>query len=599
MRSSINFAALFENSPNCYVLVSPDLTIVAANAAYRKATSSSEGLVEKRWSDVYPEDPDDPNYASRLNVRDSLLRVAATGTPDTIALVRYQVLMTAASGRVTEDRYWNVSHTPIIDPNTGKVQFVLQHTVDVTDIQRLSQDQLKQIIKERLRAIEEGEHERRRALYLSQHDGLTGLPNRTMFQAKLETALENAEKNATQVTVLFLDVDHFKEVNESLGHYVGDMLLKGIALKLKECVGPKELVARLGGDEFGVISTQGDDPDVLAGKLVDALSQPIALQTQKISTSVSVGITCYPHHALTSTQLMMNADMAMYLAKRNGRSRYAHYTEDLDTEAKRRHAILDALQTALINDSLQLNYQPVVSIASGTICSAEALLRLSIDTIPLLTAAELVQVAEESGQIMELGKWILKKACVQAKQWQPYAPRSLRIAVNISAQQLRDPGFVDLVDEILAFSGLDPDCLELEITERMLMEKNRVNMMTLKALKQKGIRIAVDDFGTGFSSLGYLKHFPVDILKIDKIFIKGLPDDPQDAAITSAIINMAHDLGLKVIAEGIETPAQLAQLRQLGCDIGQGYIFSDALSVQEFTEKLLANQWVRVNCTGS
>lgn len=429
-----------------------------------------------------------------------------------------------------------------------------------------------------------------RTLYLSQHDSLTALPNRSMFHEELSHAINTAKANKSQVGILFIDIDRFKDINDSLGHHTGDAILKHVAQRLIDSTRKSDIVARLGGDEFGIICsglTRQSEAELLANKLVKKLSMPFNIENHQISAGASIGVTVFPKDGDDPVQILKNADMAMYRAKSSGRSNYQLYTENLDTDAKRRHAIEEALRTALDKDQLTLHYQPLIELASGALCGVEALLRWEDGTVPLLTCEELIAVADETGLIVPIGEWALRSACKQGRIWQDEGILNARVAVNLSSRQLKDSTFLRIVDQILEESQLEPEHLELEITESLLMENNQINISVLQALKKRGIHIAVDDFGTGFSSLSYLKHFPVDTLKIDQLFVKCLPENQHDAAIASAIIGMAHSLGMSVVAEGIEREEQLDFLKSLGCNFGQGFLFSPPVPPSGvFTEKL-------------
>ena len=439
-------------------------------------------------------------------------------------------------------------------------------------------------------ALKESELERERTLYISQHDLLTGLPNREMFNRELEEAIGYAKITHSTVHVLFIDVDRFKEVNDTLGHYVGDVLLAAVAKRLRSHIRKSDFIARLSGDEFGIICRNQQRIDELASTLVYELSRPFNLDDHEVSTSVSIGITSYPKDSTQSTQLLMNADMAMYSAKNSGRAAYEVYTNDLELASKRRHTIKAGLLAAMTNNELQIFYQPVFSLRDNHLCSVEALIRWPDTMIPLLTPTELVDVAEDTGIIVRLGEWILRTACQHARSWQAEG-FNLRVAVNISSRQLREPAFLKLVDDVLEENSLEPSNLDLEITERVLVENSAANRDSIHKLQDKGVLVSVDDFGTGFSSLSYLKHFTVNALKIDQIFVKGLPNDKEDAAITTAIISLAEGLGINVVAEGIETEEQLQFLKSINCHHGQGFVFSHPLSIDELTHNLRNSRW--------
>lgn len=449
---------------------------------------------------------------------------------------------------------------------------------------------IEQRTQEQMAALRESEMERERTLYISQHDVLTGLPNRGMFNLQLDDALIDAERSNSTVHIVFIDVDRFKEINDSMGHYVGDILLAAVATRLQSHVGKSDFVARLSGDEFGIICKNHARIRDLAATLVYELSRPFDLNDSNIATSVSIGVTCFPEDSRVAAQLLMNADMAMYAAKNSGRSNYQLYTADLDLAAKRRQSIKSGLHAALLKNELVIYYQPVFSLEENELCSVEALVRWPHSDITLLSITELVAVAEDSGLIIEMGAWILNTVCRHAKLLQDQG-FYLRVAVNISSRQLKEPGFIRMVEEALSSNNLAADYLDLEITERVLVENNAINRDTIQSLKNKGIRISVDDFGTGFSSLSYLKHFAVNALKIDQSFVKGLPFDQNDVAITTVIIRLAQSLGINVVAEGIENEAQLEFLRSLDCTRGQGFIFSPAVSVDDLVAGLSAGKW--------
>jgi diguanylate cyclase (GGDEF)-like protein/PAS domain S-box-containing protein len=497
-------------------------------------------------------------------------------TPEDQATCQHQHELDVARtrGRSDDDR-WHVRKdgsrfwasgvvTPVQDENGNPNGFV-KILRDLTD-RKLSQE---------------------RTIYLAQHDGLTSLPNRGKFHEELVSAVAESRRRDAKAGVLFIDLDRFKNINDSLGHHIGDALLVAVAELLGRSVRKSDVSARLGGDEFGIICggiSARSELAHLADKLISELSRPFHLHGHQITIGASIGITMFPDDAEDPSQLLKFADMAMYHAKNQGRSTFAFYTENLDVEARRRNAIEEELRHAIERDELYLHYQPQVSFDKNIICSVEALLRWKNPRVVPLTTEEFVGLADETGLIVPVGEWVLRTACRQAKRWQRQGLPHLRIAVNVSSRQLENSGFVDMVDQILEETELDPHSLELEITERLLMEDNQKNNSTLQALKARGIQISVDDFGTGFSSLSYLKHFPVDALKIDKLFVKSLPDDQHDAAIASAIVGMAHSLNLQVVAEGVETEDQRAFLAGLGCNYGQGFLFSAPVPPEQLTQ---------------
>jgi diguanylate cyclase (GGDEF)-like protein/PAS domain S-box-containing protein len=423
-------------------------------------------------------------------------------------------------------------------------------------------------------------------VYLAQHDALTGLPNRGKFNLELEHAIHDAAAADSTLAVLFIDLDRYKHINDLLGHHIGDGLLVCVARRLTDILGKSTLIARLGGDEFGVILKGASSQTELAfqaGHVIKELSKPFMYQAHEITIGASIGISLYPKDSVDANDLLSYADMAMYHAKSNGRANFKFYTQNLDVEAKRRTTIEEELRHAIERNELHLYYQPQISLETDQMCSIEALLRWKNPRLALLAPDEFIALADETGLIVPIGKWVLAQACKQLKHWHRMDHPNLRIAVNVSSRQLEEPDFVDTVDRILRQTEIAPHFLELEITERLLMKDNLKNNTVLLALKERGIQVSVDDFGTGFSSLSYLKHFPIDALKIDKLFIKCLPYDEHDAAIASAIIGMAHSLNLKVVAEGVETAEQRDFLKGLGCNYGQGYLFSKPVPPEMIT----------------
>ena len=431
------------------------------------------------------------------------------------------------------------------------------------------------------------EHIQRLAFY----DPLTGLPNRRLFQDRLEHAVARAERQERLTALMFLDLDHFKDVNDSLGHEVGDALLQAVAERLKELLRATDSVARLGGDEFAIIQcglTNVDGAAVLAEKVVEALGEPFEIQGRQIFTGSSVGITIYPFDDSDINALVQNADTAMYRAKREGRGTYQFHTADMNAAAHARMALIADLHHAIEHHEFSLHYQPQVSLKSGGIIGLEALIRWHHPEHGLVSPAEFIPVAEESGLIVPIGHWVLDEACRQARQWQEAGLPQMRIAVNISARQFRQGAIVEAVALTLANSGLDPDWLELEVTESALMDDVESAIDTMERLRALGVHLAIDDFGTGYSSMSYLKRFPVDHLKIAAEFIRDMTADTDDSAIAKAIIDMGHSLNMKVIAEGVETDQQLRCLIDKGCDEKQGFFFSRPLPPKEL-EELIRN----------
>ena len=417
--------------------------------------------------------------------------------------------------------------------------------------------------------------------YLANYDTLTGLPNRTLLSERLSRAIIRARRQESRVAVLFIDLDHFKDVNDSLGHAAGDRLLKAAAARLQAAVGPTDTVARLGGDEFTIIVEDLDSiaaAERLARELIAAFAGPLEVDERHTATiTPSIGISLYPDHAMVPTDLLKFADTAMYQAKAEGRNTFEVYDEAMDAEARRRATMLAALRRALAQDELRLVFQPRLSLRSERIVGVEALLRWRSTELGEIGPAEFIPLAEESGLILPIGEWVLRQACRTLRQWQDAGLGDLSCSVNVSVLQLLRAPLAQQVAAALAECGLAPDRLELEVTESMVMQNAEETRAVLNELRRVGVRIAIDDFGTGYSSLVYLKRLPIDTLKIDKEFIGDLTDDPDDKAITATVITMAHSLGLHVVAEGVETEAQLGYLRGQGCDEVQGYWLSPPL----------------------
>jgi diguanylate cyclase (GGDEF)-like protein len=427
--------------------------------------------------------------------------------------------------------------------------------------------------------------------YLKQYDPLTGLANRTLFQDRLQQALARANRDDDMVALMLLDLDHFKAVNDVLGHAGGDELLKEVAERIEGLVRKSDTVARLGADEFAIILEEmSDAQDVapVAQDILNTLSESFVLDGHEIPVTASLGIAVRPPSEGDS--LLKDADAAVYRAKERGRNTYEFYAEEMNVRAFERLTLRNMLRQALKEEEFLLHYQPQVDLATGAIVGAEALVRWRQPDSGLVPPARFIPVLEDTGDIVGVGRWIMRTACHQNRAWQDSGVAPLRVAVNLSARQFSQGGLVSTVADVLEESGLDPSCLELEITESLLMEDLNASLQILGELQNvaEGLRVSIDDFGTGYSSLSYLKSFPIDLLKIDQSFVREIPGDSDDAAITAAIIGLAHSLRLGVIAEGVETEEQATFLRERGCDEAQGYYFSRPLPAGEFAELLKA-----------
>lgn len=428
-----------------------------------------------------------------------------------------------------------------------------------------------------------------KAQYLAYYDSITNLPNRALCKERLKHAILHAHRSDKMLSVLFLDLDRFNVVNDTLGHAAGDILLKQVAEKLQECIHEDELVARIGGDEFLLILPEiSSEKEVtkIAGDVLNIFNQPFIIQDKEIFISTSMGISFYPHDGMDVETLFKNADTALYRAKERGRNNYQFYASKMNDRALERLSLEQDLRKAVERNELFLLYQPRVSLKSGRIVGVEALIRWKHTLLGTISPAEFIPLAEESGLIVPIGEWVIRTACLQNKVWHDKGYKDLRLAVNISPKQFKHGNLTDNVKAIIHELGMSPRLLELEITEGCMVENTDVNLNVIQTLKSIGLDISVDDFGTGFSSLNYLKQFKVDFLKIDQSFVNGIPDDLNDSAITNAIINMGHSLKLSVVAEGVETREQAEFLRDNDCDEIQGYYFSRPVSAEEI-EKLI------------
>jgi diguanylate cyclase (GGDEF)-like protein/PAS domain S-box-containing protein len=428
--------------------------------------------------------------------------------------------------------------------------------------------------------------------YQAHFDSLTGLPNRMLFEDRLDHSLAVAQRNRQKLAVLFVDLDRFKVINDTLGHHTGDLVLQEVARRLQSCIRHTDTVARLGGDEFTLILTELKgvfNTERVAQKLMDALEPPILLpgQNQSLHITPSIGISLYPDDGETAQELLSNADRAMYRAKLQGKNNYQFFSPEMNTQTLERLELENQLRRVLERNELRLLYQPQIDLTSGKMAGYEALLRWEHPVMGQVSPSLFIPLAEESGMIVPIGAWVLEQACRQAKRWQDLGYPAYKVAVNVSALQFNRADFISTVQKAVEISGLAPNWLELELTESLLFHDTRESLQKLSALKEFGVKLSLDDFGTGYSSLSYLQQLPIDTLKIDQSFIGANPHrGPRGGAIISAIVTMAHSLGIQVVAEGVETQEQLNFLHQIGCDAIQGYIFSPPVSADEL-ENLL------------
>lgn len=432
-----------------------------------------------------------------------------------------------------------------------------------------------------------------RVQYLATHDEMTDLPNRVMFSQFLNQAIETAQRYKRKFAVLFIDLDRFKHINDSLGHEAGDILLIEMSKRLKQSLRSSDVVARLGGDEFVVLVQEIGEPSqaaVVARNILSTAIKPLEIMGQECRVTASVGICMYPDGAEDEQTLMKNADMAMYFAKEEGKNNYQFYSRDIKSHSIEKLALESNLRHAMEQNEFEVHYQAKVNIKTGEISGVEALLRWNSSDLGAVSPVQFIPLAEEMGLIIPIGKWVLKTACEQNLAWQRPGLPPICIAVNLSPRQFTDPELVPYIKEILLNTGMAPELLELEITESMVMHNPDRAVVKLSEIKELGVKIAIDDFGTGHSSLSQLKHFPVDILKVDRSFIRDIPGDAEDKAITQAIIAMGKTLGLTVVAEGVETAAQQTFLSDNGCDEMQGFYFSKPIAAEKFSELLRSHK---------
>ncbi len=425
--------------------------------------------------------------------------------------------------------------------------------------------------------------------HLAYHDSLTGLPNRPLFIDRMIVALAQADRTNQSLAVLFLDLDRFKDINDSLGHAIGDTLLKAIAERVRRCVREGDTVARIGGDEFTLLIPKVEsveDAARVAQKVIEALKIPFIIADRELFVTTSIGMSLYPADGLDPDTLVRNADTAMYRAKEQGGDTYQLYAPAMNARALERLALENTLRRALLNNELVLHYQPLIDLRTKSVAGVEALIRWQHPEKGLLSPAHFISVAEVSGLIVPIGQWVLLTACRQMRAWQKRTGQKVSISVNLSARQFQQPDLVEKIQAALEETGIPPSSLELEITESNAMQNAENTIHLLRELKALGVSIAMDDFGTGYSSLNYLKRFPIDTLKLDKMFVQDIATDKSDAAIVSAVIAMAHSLELEVVAEGVETEEQLAFLQEQNCDRIQGYLFSAPLTADELEDYL-------------
>jgi diguanylate cyclase (GGDEF)-like protein len=423
----------------------------------------------------------------------------------------------------------------------------------------------------------------------AQHDVVTNLPNRLLLNDRIAQSIASGRRWNRPLAVIFLDLDRFKYINDSLGHAMGDKLLQSVSKRLLASVRASDTVSRQGGDEFVILLseiTYPEDAATSAKKILLSLSAPHSIGGHDLQINASIGVSVYPEDGENAETLIKNADMAMYHAKENGRNNFQFFKEEMNLKAVERQSLEENLRCALEREEFLLHYQPKINLDTGEITGVEALIRWQQPDRGLVPPSQFVPIAEDCGLIVQIGRWVLREACRQAREWQDAGLPFRRISINVSAVEFRDKGFVESVRAILSETGFQARYLDLELTEGVLMEDAESTASVLQALKRMGIHLAVDDFGTGYSSLSYLQQFPIDVLKIDKSFVQRITSDPDGPSIVSAIIDMGKNLKQRVIAEGIETEQQRAFLQAHHCAEGQGYLFSRPLAAAQFEHLL-------------
>jgi diguanylate cyclase (GGDEF)-like protein len=414
-------------------------------------------------------------------------------------------------------------------------------------------------------------------IHTAHHDFLTNLPNRVLLNDRVDRAIALAGRHDKKVGLLFLDLDGFKHINDSLGHPIGDKLLQSVAERLVDCVRDSDTVSRQGGDEFVVLLSEiehADDAVLIATRMLKAVAVAHSISDLELHVTASIGVSVYPDDGPDAETLIKNADTAMYQAKENGRQNFRFFKPSMNVRAVERQSIEESLRRALEREEFSVHYQPKIDLRTGLITGAEALLRWTHPIRGLVSPAQFIPVAEDCGLILPSGNWVLRTACEQARAWSDAGLKKTPVAVNVSAVEFWDHGFLDGVFEILADTGLDPRLLELELTESVLMRRADSAAAILRTLRERGVRVALDDFGTGYSSLSYLRKLPIDSLKTDQSFIREISETGGASTIVEAVIKMAHSLNLRVVAEGVEQANELAFLREHRCDEAQGYHFS-------------------------
>ncbi len=558
LRETNQFASeIIENAGEGIVVYDRDLCYLVWNHFMEELTGlTAEDVLGRKATELFPH--------LREQQVDELIRRALGGETVAAPDVNYYVPGTARAGWVSS------VYRPHLDAG-GEIAGVIGLIRDITERKQAEQQ------------IE----------YQAYHDALTGLANRRLFQEHLSLALALAGRRNSLVAVLFLDLDHFKQINDTLGHSTGDALLQVVASRVKNCVREGDTVARVGGDEFTIVLQdvkKKEDAAVVAQKVIRTIADPVELNGHRLYVTTSVGITTFPDDGDDAETLLKNADNAMYRAKAAGRNTYQMSTHELSQSMHERLTLDSGLHLAIERDEFELWYQPQIDLGTMRMVGMEALLRWRHPERGLMLPAHFLSLAEERGFIVLIGDWALRTACLEAKRICDAGHPDFRLAVNLSPRQFRDESLLDTIETALRESGLPPRNLEIEITESAAMENVQLTLTLLTRLRERGVRVAIDDFGTGHSSLNYLKRFPIDTLKIDRSFVEELPERFEDAAIVRAVLELARGLDLRVVAEGVETKAQLDFLQGHECREVQGFYFAEPMPASELREFLLKTE---------
>ncbi|MEJ0013336.1 MAG: EAL domain-containing protein [Bauldia sp.] len=535
------FRAMIDQVPDYLFVKDTDSRFVIANRAVAADVGAQpDDLIGKTDFDIHPDE------RARQFVADEQ-RVIASGKP----LIDIDEFIVDLNGR---QKWLSTSKLPLRNA-AGEIIGIVGICRDVTERKR----------------AEEQIH------FMAHHDALTRLPNRALLMDRLSYELQHTRRTGGKVTVVFVDLDNFKLVNDSLGHNAGDTLLKIIAERMVKCVRGSDTVVRLGGDEFVILLVDEADaprPLPVIDRLRGTITEPVPIEGQLFRVTCSIGLATFPGDGEDAETLLMNADVAMYQAKEGGRDTFQFYTSEMNEVARERRLLQEGLRNAIVNEEFALLYQPQINLRTGVIFAVEALVRWHHPQLGLVAPSRFIPMAEESGLIVPLGDWVLREACRQNKAWQDAGMEPITVSVNVSARQFREKTWVERVARILKETGLPPEYLELELTESLLMHDVTQAIDTMRQLQSIGVHFSIDDFGTGYSSLSALKSFPVARLKIDQSFVRNLPHDANDRSIATAVISLGQKLNMKVIAEGVETDAQMAFLTENDCDEIQGYHFS-------------------------